>query len=224
MPTDVDICNMALSHIGDAAEVASISPPDGSPQAAYCSRFYPAVLSTLLETYNWSFATRRAQLSELSTSPSEWEHAYSAPNGMVSLLSIYPPDATSDISSVSQVGTASVVGGSLDLLQGIYTPQPFIVEGLPDGSRVIYTNQKTAVARYTANMTDTSKFSSLFTMALSWFLAAELAGPIVKGASGATTELRCTSVGEKYRVRAESIDANMALTKSAHNIPWMMDR
>ena len=34
MASDVDVCNLALSHIGDTANVASINPPDGSVQSA----------------------------------------------------------------------------------------------------------------------------------------------------------------------------------------------
>ena len=41
MASDVDVCNLALAHLGDEATVASISPPEGSAQAGHCARFYP---------------------------------------------------------------------------------------------------------------------------------------------------------------------------------------
>ena len=33
MASNVDICNLALSLIGDVAKVSSITPPDGSVQS-----------------------------------------------------------------------------------------------------------------------------------------------------------------------------------------------
>ena len=41
MPSEVDICNLALGHLGDSATVATIDPPEGSAQAEHCARFYP---------------------------------------------------------------------------------------------------------------------------------------------------------------------------------------
>ena len=64
MASEVDICNLALSHLGDNATVASIDPPEGSAQAEHCSRFYPIARDTLLEMHNWNFSTRRAVLAQ----------------------------------------------------------------------------------------------------------------------------------------------------------------
>ena len=36
MASDVQICNIALAHLGDTATVASINPPEGSAQAEHC--------------------------------------------------------------------------------------------------------------------------------------------------------------------------------------------
>ena len=41
MATEVDICNIALAHLGDDATIASLSPPEGSAQAEKAARFYP---------------------------------------------------------------------------------------------------------------------------------------------------------------------------------------
>ena len=37
-----------LGHIGDAATVSSINPPEGSAQAEHCARFYPIARDALL--------------------------------------------------------------------------------------------------------------------------------------------------------------------------------
>ena len=56
MASDVDICNEALSHLGDSATVSSINPPEGSAQAEHCARFYPTTLATLFGTPTWAMA------------------------------------------------------------------------------------------------------------------------------------------------------------------------
>ena len=63
MASEVEICNLALSHLGDTATVASSDPPEGSAQAEHCARFYPIARDALLEMQNWKFATRRATLA-----------------------------------------------------------------------------------------------------------------------------------------------------------------
>ena len=37
----VEICNLALSHLGDRATVVSIDPPEGSAQAEHCKTYWP---------------------------------------------------------------------------------------------------------------------------------------------------------------------------------------
>jgi hypothetical protein len=50
---------------------------------------------------------------------------------------------------------------------------------------VLYTNVETAVLRYIADVDDTTKFSPSFTACLARLLASYLAGPIIKGETGA---------------------------------------
>ena len=53
MASEVDICNLALAHLGDAATVSSINPPEGSIQAAMVER--PFVHSLVfMQTYTTS--------------------------------------------------------------------------------------------------------------------------------------------------------------------------
>jgi hypothetical protein len=54
------------------------------------------------------------------------------------------------------------------------------VETLSDGTIVIQTNAEFAWARYVKQVTDTTKFSPLFVVCLSWLLASYIAGPITK--------------------------------------------
>ena len=66
MSSEVDICNLALSRLGDDASVASINPPEGSSQAEHCAQFYPIARNSMLQGHDWNFATRRETLALLS--------------------------------------------------------------------------------------------------------------------------------------------------------------
>src|ERR1039458_7940047 len=99
MASVVDICNAALSHIGDSANVTSIDPPDGSSQAGYCATFYPIALSAILEMASWGFATVRSALAPATNPSNTWRFAYAYPAELVKLISILPKCALDDYSA-----------------------------------------------------------------------------------------------------------------------------
>lgn len=202
MASEVEICNLALAHLGDAATVASINPPEGSAQAEHCARFYPVARDALLEMHDWSFATKRVTLPMLATNPTiQWGYAYAAPNDMVNVISVLDSQAPDDSSAplfanAIYAGYPTTLGiGDMSNYQvipqmGLYMPQPFSLEVGVDGSDVIYTNQENAALRYVAKVTDTTKFSPLFVRVLAASLASMLAGPVLKGEAGATMSMR----------------------------------
>ena len=212
MASEIDICNIALSHLGDTATVSSIDPPEGSAQAELCARFYPVARDSLLEMHPWGFSVRRAQLALLSSSVSSWSYCYAVPADAINLIAVLSSDATNDYSTASPLGI------------GQYTPQPFVNETDDSGASVIYTNQDDAVLRYAALVTDTTKFSPLFVNALSWHLASFLAGPILKGDVGAAESKRCTQMMMNFLSAAQESDAAQRRVTVAHNVPWIAGR
>lgn len=177
MASEVDICNIALGHLGDEATISAISPPDGSIQAVHCARIYPMARDELLEMHNWHFALKRKALALLSTTelPSDWAYAYGYP-ACARVVAVYPADVA--VTPVPQL--------IYDQEEFINRPQayPFVVESLDDGTQVIYTNVENATVQYVALVTDTAKFSPLFRAALARLMAAYLSGPIIKGKVG----------------------------------------
>ena len=93
---EVDICNLALSHIGDTANVVSIDPPEGSAQAGHCARFYPIARNTLQEMHPWGFCTTRVTLAQVAETVQGWNHVYIVPSDALNLISVLPPQAISD--------------------------------------------------------------------------------------------------------------------------------
>lgn len=216
MASEVDICNLALAHLGDNATVASLDPPEGSAQAEHCARFYPIARDSLLEMHTWGFATKRVTLALLGSGWPEWDYSYMQPSDALNIIAILPPDATDDYSQgLSNVPNAA--GGS-------YVPQAFSCEVDGSGNDVILTDQADAVLRYTSVVEDTTKFSPLFVMALSWHLASMLAGPMLKGDAGAAEAKRCTAMMQAYLSQATESDAAQRRINPQHNVGWISGR
>lgn len=244
MASEVGICNLALSNLGDAATVASINPPEGSAQAEHCARFYPIARDALLEMHDWSFATKRMVLPLLATNPTnQWAYAYAAPSDMVNTISVLDMNATDDTSApllADAIFTGYPVTPGVDGMSnyqllpqmGIYTPQPFSLESGADGSDVIYTNQANACLRYVAKITDTTKFSPLFINTLAASLTSMLAGPVLKGEAGATMAMRWHLIAfgqdgkSGFFGKAAASDAGQkrATTRDRQQVSWVVGR
>ena len=226
MASEVDICNLALGHLGDNATVASIDPPEGSAQAEHCQRFYPIARDSLLELHNWNFATRRAQLAQVTCPWPEWQYAYAQPANTINVLAIMPPQANNDYSESAYSGTGfgTTSWDHRPMAAGMYVPQPFSCETDADGNDVIYTNQENAVLRYTVRVEDPSQFSPLFVQCLSWHLASMLAGPVVKGDVGAAEAKRCAAMMSAWLGKAMESDSNQRKANVEHIVNWMAGR
>ncbi len=203
MASEIDICNMALSHLGDDATVSSIDPPEGSAQAEHCARFYPMARDTLLDAHHWSFCTTRGTLNQLTAAPaSGWVYAYAMPNKALNIIGLF-------------------LAGSTDDSQ----PQEFEVESLTDGTSVIYCNVDAPICRYTWRVTNPTAFPPAVVDALSWLLASMLAGPLIKGAEGAGAAARCLSYYEQQLLpRAKYSDSIQRYGKPTHTPSWMSNR
>lgn len=198
MASVVDICNIALSHLGDDATVTNIDPPEGSSQAAHCARYYPIARDTLLEMYPWSFATKPYSPAVLTSTFSRWAYAYAVPSDcirVVSVLSAYD-----------------------------YVSQEFDTMTESDGTLVVYANVETPTILYTFSATDPTKFSPLFTQALTWHLASMLAGPVLKGDAGAAEGKRCSQMMAQFVAKASYLDASQSQKERTFTVPWMAGR
>ena len=222
MATEVNICNLALAHLGDDATIATLSPPEGSAQAEKAARFYPIARDSLLEMHTWNFAAKRANLALTTNNLAQWDYAYVAPTDMMSPVAVISPTAQNDYATRMSAGDTP--GGITSnyaptIVAGQYTPQQFAIEGT-----TIYTNVETAMLRYQAFVTESDKFSPLFVMTLSWHLASMLAGPIIKGDQGAAEAKRCTQVMVSYLTTAKQSDNLQRDITVEHIVPWTSGR
>ena len=196
MASSVDICNLALSKLGDDATVSSIDPPEGSAQAEHCKRFYPIARDVALSKHAWNFATKRTALALLtSVTTAEWDYAYAAPADILNnaaIINIYPDGAFMD--------------------DGV----EFAIETTTANGVVIYTNVEDAYIRYISKVTDTTRFTHEFVDSLSYLLASYLSGPVLKGDAGIKMGVEMMKLFKITLAEATTSDANSNKKELTH--------
>jgi len=215
MPSEIDIANLALAHLGDDATVSNFNPPEGSSQAEHCARFYPIARDSLLEQHDFGFATRRATLSALTyTDPTgEWQYAYALPNLCIKPVEVRPPAATPSTPLTSYPMSTIAENGNMVGANGV----EFTVETDDSGNKILLTNMPSASLIYIIQTTDTNRFSPLFVDTLSWYLAGYLAGPVLKGEVGRAEAKGCFAIAMQLMGKATVSDANQRRKTQASN-------
>lgn len=160
MASEIEICNMALSRIGNSRFINSLS--EKSKEAEQCNLHFGHCRDAVLSDFPWNFASKRVALADTNNPPPDWKFAYS-----------YPTDCLKAIAIIQS---------------GQKYPQPhnainFLVGSDADGTgKLIYCDQQQAWLQYVASVTDVNMFDSLFIDALAWRLAGELARPLASNA------------------------------------------
>jgi hypothetical protein len=145
MSSEVEICNMALSHLG-ADPISELV--EASNEARECNRVYEMARDFVLEAHPWGWAQKTVLLAELGTPPLGWIYRYG-----------YPSDCLKAI----------LIG--LDLKE-TELPVPFEIRAGDDlNTKVIICDKYQATLQYTAKVTNTEMFSPMFAMALSYYIA-----------------------------------------------------
>jgi len=184
MASEVDICNMALSHVGSDAVVVSISPADGSVESGYCARFFPIALGLLLERHTWSFAKTRVALAEVTNPSESWAYAYGLPGNCLK------PRRVLQQVSLNVLGfydfSGSLTADEYRVMDEMGSANFAIETDQTTGNKILLTNEPEAVLLYIRRVEDTTQLSYAVVNALSYLVAGFLAGPIIKGQAGVT--------------------------------------
>lgn len=147
--SEVQICNMALGHVGVSLRIISLD--DESAEARACDTYFEPDRNLVLEAFPWNFAGKRSVLSLVEEDPNDdWAYAYRWPTGCLKPLRI--------ISGVRQDPA----------------PPPFEISH-DDNGRLIFTDESPATLLYTAELTNPQWWPAAFAEALSWRLAADVA-------------------------------------------------
>lgn len=172
---EAQICNKALARIGVKVWLDDLVA-DQSEEAEACRVFYEDTRDSLLKQFNWPFATRRADLAQLAgEARGGWAYCFALPSDCLKARYIWP-------TGMAQVLYTPVQPSQL---LGIWTnprtPRndqrvPFAIEKQEQSdSMMLLCDYSAPTLVYTAQITDVSKFSALFTDALSWMMATDLA-------------------------------------------------
>lgn len=191
--TSVSVCNLALARLGDEASVTAINPPDGSPQAKYCAIFLPIALSAVLDEHNWSFTTKVSALDLAARNDDpRWLYCYVLPEDFNRVISVF----------------------------GIYSGAQNFTLATNDGTGPrLLTNQADAYIEYAAAITDPNLFTPAFLDALAWKLAANLAGPIIKGDTGAAAEMKLNQAYQASLKLAKESDSQNRRVSPVFRVP-----
>ena len=151
MSSEVALCNLALSHLGQGG-ISSLD--ENSTEAELCKLTYPVARDAVLRDHPWNFAMRREPLALLADDrPPEWRFVYQYPADCLAARYILPE------CGIGKPAFEAALGGN----------------GM---RRVILTDEPGAWLAYTARVKDTTLFDSLFVQATAARLAADLAQPI----------------------------------------------
>lgn len=172
MTASVDIANLALGNIGIGDPISTLG--DASNEARQCNRWFEHCRLQVLEEMPWPFAMRAALLAEVSgeTFPG-WTYLYAYPDTAVVIRAVGTEAGIRSVQSSAYVGFYTE-----DQIPAFFR-YPFEIALKADGaSRLILSDLPDAYAFYTYNVTDMNVWPASAREALSWRLAASIAGPL----------------------------------------------
>lgn len=173
MPSIVDICNIALSHIG-APAIQALT--EANRQARECQRLWPVVRDAVLAEFPWNFARKRLTLALISGETySGWDYAYTYPTDCLKALEIYNPLTTQTYTDGEYV-SGQLIESMVKVKSDKIKFEIAVDEG--KSKRVLLTGREDAELIYTARIEDSNLYDPSFVDAVTWRLAADLASPL----------------------------------------------
>jgi len=158
MSSSTEIANMAISHLGMGKEIANLDT-EQSKEASACRRFYDVARQAVLMDYDWTFATKEAVLNLIEEEPNDdWLYSYRYPVDCLSLRKILSGSRRDTLSS----------------------KVPYKISKDSSG-KLVFSDQEDASVEYTEDVEDPTYFSTPFTIALSFKLAAYIAPRVTAG-------------------------------------------
>lgn len=205
MASTIDICNLALAHLGEIPNISSIDPPEGSAHAEKCERFYPMARDAALEMRNWSFALKRVQLAQVPDNLTHWAFKYALPSDIIRPIAIPVPGFAFNVEFLP-----SAIGSTKP------NSSDFTTEG-----GFLYTNADDAQLLYLFRLTDVTKFAPLFVNSVAWLLASYLAGAITRDMD---IKQWCYQMFERELGLSAQSMANGSQTTNHHVPSWISSR
>ena len=154
MISDITICNLALSHLGQAPIV---SLGEANESARQLSRIYDLTRDTVLRAKDWRFASVKALLVEVADQAIPgWAYIYAYPVKCLCIRKVFYDAESQDPAPIE--------------FETLFIPAI--------NQKAIATNFDDAYIAYTYQVTDPALFDMSFVMAFSFLLAAQVGKPL----------------------------------------------
>lgn len=150
MTSQVDLCNMSLSHVHAGTTIQAID--EDTTESNACLTYYDMILRSMQRDHPFNFGNSYRTLALDGTAPSPWLYRYAYPTDCIRCLEIVDP-----------------AKGATPIKYDVYQE---------DGTKFIVTNQPDAVLKYSAFISDPNRFDASFISAFTWILAYHIAGTI----------------------------------------------
>ncbi|QBF27157.1 hypothetical protein EXN22_16205 [Pseudomonas tructae] len=172
MSSVVEICNMALSNLGQSARIDDLS--EASVPAEQCSLWFVHCRDYVLRAdCDWPFATKFEQLAGVASNPDpEFPYAFAVPIDCMRIRRIVNPAFPQGYFPHCHGGYA---------LPAIPPIRFRVING--SSQRLIATSVDEAKLEYTMKVESPEMFDPMFVDALSWYLASKIAPSLGKDTS-----------------------------------------
>lgn len=152
----VEICNIMLTWIS-SKQIVSFG--DNTVESDFCKFNYDLSRRAVLESREWSFATKRIALNSLAAAPSfGYDYKFLLPESSLRILGVYNPLDTGD-------SNARIVSHKIEN---------------DDGTTVILANLTTIDVKYIFDQIDPKELSPLFGQALAAYMGYNAAVPLTQ--------------------------------------------
>jgi hypothetical protein len=193
MSTREDICNMALSHLGQSKRIDDLDNDFGKAPDQ-CRTFFVPTRDELVRDFHWQFATAFVSLAGQIEEPTdEWAYSYTYPADCLRFRRI--------LNTVSRVERNT-------------TRVPWRIARI-GGAKVILTDMDDAVGEYTMQITDVTLLQPDLVSAFALLLAAKI-GPALTGGDPAKMVEKCFVMYQNFLNKAR---LNDQLERSPDNPP-----
>lgn len=229
MPVSSDtlIANLALSAIGNRSTIVSMS--ENSAEAQACSLHYTNVRDELLREAHWNFARKQLNLALLNDStqnqpvPQPWVYEYAYPNDCLQIRELLPLIPTQQVNSAIFGFPNNGITNTFGALNSNPVIKFIVSTDTINGNTqtVILTNQPSAVAVYTYEVTNPSFFDPSFVYAFAGRLAARIS--IALNGDKKLVEMALQE-SEAIIAKAKARDGNEGIISSDRVPDWIRAR
>jgi len=202
MASEVEISNLALSNIR-AGSINSLN--EASLQAQVCKLKYPIIRDMILTEIPWGFARTIQGLAVLTTDIFNWTYAYQYPSDCLKINRLI--GSQEELSNADADVISRMIDSQLLPISDMRPQVPYEVFNFSD-NKIIASNESSLRIEYVKKITDPNLFTTLFIMAFSHLLAAEVAIPIIGVENGRQLRSDSLKMYKEYLSAAESDDMN----------------